>query len=179
MTSNQPYMLKTLLLSSFTILFQDSCGGLELENPHLPGSFVAATPIPDTLVLNIGDMLQRITNGTKSTSLYILSKLRLFRTTYLLLLTFSLDTFQSATHRVTLPPIVQSSSNLASRITSARYSIPYFFAPDDNAMIETLPSKVDVDGGHPAKYESIVYREYAAHIAKYSYQKDGGEAIKV
>ena len=45
------------------MLFQDDCGGLELENPHNPGNFLSAEPIYGTCVVNIGDMLERITNG--------------------------------------------------------------------------------------------------------------------
>lgn len=50
--------------SSFTFLFQDDVGGLELEDPWNPGSFIAARPIPGACVLNVGDMLQRFSNGT-------------------------------------------------------------------------------------------------------------------
>lgn len=45
------------------MLFQDDCGGLEFEDPNHTGSFVPATPIPGALALNIGDMLQRLSNG--------------------------------------------------------------------------------------------------------------------
>lgn len=45
------------------MLFQDDCGGLEFEDPNHTGSFVSATPIPGALALNIGDMLQRLSNG--------------------------------------------------------------------------------------------------------------------
>ena len=50
--------------SSFTMLFQDTCGGLELQDPRRPGTFVPAKPIPGVAILNVGDMLQRFTNGT-------------------------------------------------------------------------------------------------------------------
>ena len=50
--------------STLTVLFQDDCGGLEFEDPNHPGSFIPATPIPSALALNIGDMLQRFSNGT-------------------------------------------------------------------------------------------------------------------
>ena len=46
------------------MLFQDDCGGLEFEDPNHPGSFIPAAPIPGALALNIGDMLQRFSNGT-------------------------------------------------------------------------------------------------------------------
>lgn len=49
--------------SSFTFVFQDDTGGLELEDPRNPGSFVAAKPMTGACVLNVGDMLQRFSNG--------------------------------------------------------------------------------------------------------------------
>ena len=49
--------------STITMLFQDDCGGLEVEDPHTPGKFVPATPIPGACVMNVGDMLMRWSNG--------------------------------------------------------------------------------------------------------------------
>ncbi|KAM7203849.1 hypothetical protein V8F20_003855 [Naviculisporaceae sp. PSN 640] len=46
---------------TLTILFQDRNGGLELCDPHTQ-EFLQAEPEEGTLVLNIGDMLQRFTN---------------------------------------------------------------------------------------------------------------------
>jgi isopenicillin N synthase-like dioxygenase len=48
---------------SITMLFQDDCGGLEVENPHAPGEFVRAKPLENALVMNVGDLLQRWSNG--------------------------------------------------------------------------------------------------------------------
>lgn len=47
---------------AFTMLFQDKHGGLELREPH-SGKFLHAEPEEGTLVLNVGDMMQRFTNG--------------------------------------------------------------------------------------------------------------------
>ncbi|KAI0019506.1 2OG-Fe(II) oxygenase [Xylariomycetidae sp. FL0641] len=44
----------------FTILWQDSNGGLQVLNRQ--GQWINARPIPDTFVVNIADYLQRITN---------------------------------------------------------------------------------------------------------------------
>ncbi|CAF9917161.1 hypothetical protein IMSHALPRED_003480 [Imshaugia aleurites] len=47
---------------SFTFLFQDSHQGLEFLDRET-GEFVAATPKPDTLYMNIGEMFMRLSNG--------------------------------------------------------------------------------------------------------------------
>ncbi len=44
------------------MLLQSDQGGLELRDPHSK-EFLHAAPEEGTLVLNIGDMLQRFTNG--------------------------------------------------------------------------------------------------------------------
>jgi isopenicillin N synthase-like dioxygenase len=44
-----------------TLLAQDENGGLQVKTPN---GWIEAPPIPDTLVCNIGDMLDRLTGGT-------------------------------------------------------------------------------------------------------------------
>ncbi|MDE1907252.1 MAG: isopenicillin N synthase family oxygenase [Rhodospirillales bacterium] len=44
-----------------TLLHQDSSGGLQVQG--LDGRWISAPPIPGTLVVNIGDMMERWTNG--------------------------------------------------------------------------------------------------------------------
>lgn len=56
---------------SITMLFQDDCGGLQVENAKKPGEFVDATPIKGALVMNVGDLLMRWSNGK---SLNIITK---------------------------------------------------------------------------------------------------------
>ncbi|KAF8741851.1 Clavaminate synthase, partial [Rhizoctonia solani] len=45
---------------TLTLLFQDQVGGLEVQNPHTK-DFQPATPIPGTIVVNVGDLLARCT----------------------------------------------------------------------------------------------------------------------
>ncbi|MBH8578395.1 isopenicillin N synthase family oxygenase [Nostocaceae cyanobacterium CENA369] len=45
---------------SLTLLFQDEVGGLEVQTKT--GDWIAAPAIPDTIVLNTGDLMQRWTN---------------------------------------------------------------------------------------------------------------------
>jgi len=50
-------------MDCMTLLFQDDCGGLEVEKPEKPGEFVPAEPIENTLVMNVGDVLMWWSNG--------------------------------------------------------------------------------------------------------------------
>ncbi len=45
----------------FTLLLQDDVGGLQVGNRN--GEWIRATPVPGSIVVNIGDMLMRWTNG--------------------------------------------------------------------------------------------------------------------
>jgi isopenicillin N synthase-like dioxygenase len=54
--------------STITLLFQDNCGGLEIEDPHQAGNFVPATPMKNACVMNVGDLLMRWSNGRRCTS---------------------------------------------------------------------------------------------------------------
>ena len=56
--------------SCFTILWQDDEdeggeveGGLELEDPSRKGTWLKASPPRGAAVLNVGDMMERLTNG--------------------------------------------------------------------------------------------------------------------
>jgi isopenicillin N synthase-like dioxygenase len=49
--------------STVTLLFQDDCGGLQIEDPKSPGRFIDAPPVPNTLIMNVGDLLMRWSNG--------------------------------------------------------------------------------------------------------------------
>ena len=44
-----------------TLLFQDDVGGLEVD-PFHTGEFKAALPVPGTILINIADLMQRLTN---------------------------------------------------------------------------------------------------------------------
>ncbi|KAH8672726.1 hypothetical protein BGZ60DRAFT_284514 [Tricladium varicosporioides] len=53
---------------SITLLFQDDRGGLQVKSPN--GTFVNATPIPGTVVVNAGDLLARWSNDTIKSTLH-------------------------------------------------------------------------------------------------------------
>ncbi|NIR38503.1 MAG: isopenicillin N synthase family oxygenase, partial [Actinobacteria bacterium] len=44
-----------------TVLCQDDVGGLQLERPD--GEWIAVPPVAETLVINVGDLLARWSNG--------------------------------------------------------------------------------------------------------------------
>lgn len=52
-----------------TLLFQDSVGGLEVD-PFHTGEFKAALPIPGTVLINIADLMQRLTNDRCRSTLH-------------------------------------------------------------------------------------------------------------
>ncbi|KAF4587932.1 flavonol synthase/flavanone 3-hydroxylase [Ophiocordyceps camponoti-floridani] len=98
---------------TLTLLFQDSVGGLEVEDAENRGSFRPAVPIPGTMVVNIGDLLMRWSN----------------------------DELKSTLHRVRTPPRIDDDDSdgddsSQERMTLTRYSIPYFICADDNTMID-------------------------------------------
>ncbi|WEW55743.1 hypothetical protein PRK78_001176 [Emydomyces testavorans] len=99
--------------STITFLFQDECGGLEVEDINNQGHYIPATPIKDAIVMNVGDLLQRWSN----------------------------DHLRSTFHRVTLPPLADRYEG-SNRMVRERYSIPFFVAPDPTALIKCLPSCV-------------------------------------
>ncbi|KAF8165484.1 Clavaminate synthase-like protein [Crassisporium funariophilum] len=94
---------------TLTLLFQDSVGGLEVRDPHT-GTFVPATPIPDTIVVNVGDLLARWSN----------------------------DVLRSTLHRVVAPAAKKVTSSEG--LTPARQSIAFFCNPNFNAEVSCLPN---------------------------------------
>ncbi|OCT44996.1 hypothetical protein CLCR_05967 [Cladophialophora carrionii] len=100
---------------SITLLFQDEIGGLEVKSPK--GTWVRATPIPGTIVVNAGDLLQRWSN----------------------------DIIRSTNHRVIQPPPKDAGSDDddADALVPARYSIAYFCNPNFDRFIEALPGTWD------------------------------------
>jgi isopenicillin N synthase-like dioxygenase len=117
---------------TMTLLFQDSNGGLEIENPRKQGSFLPVPPLADTVIVNCGDLMERWSNGR----------------------------WRSGVHRVVAPPVDQSKSEAAGEeILRSRYSIPFFAAADPDALIEPLPGCWD-DADRPKKYDPITTNEY-------------------
>jgi isopenicillin N synthase-like dioxygenase len=81
---------------SITLLFQDDRGGLQVQSPD--GTFVDATPIPGTVVVNAGDLLARWAN----------------------------DTIKSTMHRVVEPPAPAAGDAHPARYSIAYFCNPNF-----------------------------------------------------
>ncbi len=93
---------------TITMLFQDSVGGLQVEDQTQPGVFRSVESTKSTdIILNIGDSLQRLTN----------------------------DTFHAACHRVTYPLAVKAGDNVE---IPERYSVAYFVKPNRQASLLPL-----------------------------------------
>lgn len=122
---------------TLTLLFQDSVGGLEVEDPNHPGSFRPATPIPDTVLVNIGDLMARWSN----------------------------DRWRSTVHRVGLPqsavtpgPGVNTEGERREVMVPERYSIPFFATADMDTVIEALPGcwgQMEDGSVQEKKYEAV------------------------
>ncbi|KAI1349055.1 hypothetical protein F5Y01DRAFT_192925 [Xylaria sp. FL0043] len=132
---------------TITMLFQDSRGGLQVEDAQRPGHFVDATPLPGALVMNVGDLLMRWSN----------------------------DYLKSTLHRVTLPPLQheegeeggQGEGGSRPLMTRSRYSIPYFVAPDPMAVVECLSTCTNKQ--NPPRYPPITQEEYRKMRARGQY----------
>jgi isopenicillin N synthase-like dioxygenase len=99
---------------SITLLFQDVRGGLQVRSPK--GTFVGATPIEGTIVVNAGDLLARWSN----------------------------DTIKSTLHRVVEPPPKPEDAD--KDVYPPRYSIAYFCNPNYDRMIEAIPGTYEDAG---------------------------------
>jgi isopenicillin N synthase-like dioxygenase len=136
--------------SSITILFQDDCGGLEVEDPSQSGRFIPATPVKNAIVMNVGDMLKMWSNGYFPPPFFSCHFVPYPANQ-------NADYLRSTNHRVTIPPLSTSFKG-SDRMTPERYSIPYFIAPDPTSLIECLPTCMSEE--NPPKYAPITQVDY-------------------
>lgn len=97
-----------------TLLFQDGEGGLEVNRESCGGSqarFVPVPPRPGAIIMQLGDMLEKQSNGR----------------------------WRSALHRVSAPQRPLNSNETEGQLLPARHSIAFFVYPDFETVIEGLP----------------------------------------
>ena len=94
-----------------TLLFQDQVGGLEVDRFHT-GEFLPATPLKGTCIINVADLLQRLSN----------------------------DKLKSTRHRVAKPMIAPDvlEKMAPTDMLPARYSTVFFVHPDPATMITPI-----------------------------------------
>ncbi|KAI9704582.1 MAG: hypothetical protein M1820_005495 [Bogoriella megaspora] len=102
--------------STFTLVFQDIYPGLEFED-RASGGFILAPLEEGLLYLNVGHMLERLSNGLLPASL----------------------------HRVVVPDTLKDAFRGSETIPS-RFSIPYFFSPRPDEPIAPQETRVKEDG---------------------------------
>ena len=109
-----------------TLLLQDSSGGLEVRNAA--GQWIDAMPIPGTIVVNLGDLMGRWTNGI----------------------------YNSNMHRVK-----------NQRSGGERYSIPFFYGPAGDTVIEPIPGCAE--DGRKRLFATCTAEEHTAEMFRRSY----------
>ncbi|KNZ78934.1 UPF0676 protein, partial [Termitomyces sp. J132] len=120
---------------SITIVFQDDVGGLEVEDPSTPGSFLPVPPFPGSIVVNAGDLLMRWSN----------------------------DTIRSTIHRVRAPPNVTNEDGMVPERYSIPYFVcPDFSTVIDTipgTWSDKRPKRYEpiVAGGHFMKRLAASY----------------------
>ncbi|KAJ5644080.1 Gibberellin 20-oxidase [Penicillium longicatenatum] len=95
-----------------TLLHQDSSGGLEVRNSR--GEWVSAPYIPGSIVVNIGDLMAKVSGGR----------------------------FVATMHRVRAPGLNASASSIGKLGGEdrglGRLSVPFFFEPGENCLVRSV-----------------------------------------
>ena len=132
---------------TITLLLQedDGVGGLEVQTHS--GEYVLAPLIPGAILVNVGDLLQMWSN----------------------------EVLKSTRHHIGLPD--PKSLDLAAEgegevLVPRRFSIPYFVAPDRDAVVECLESKLCWGEERPKKYEPVKAWDYIFRSMSGAYEKD-------
>ncbi|KAL8654638.1 MAG: hypothetical protein Q9226_003355 [Calogaya cf. arnoldii] len=97
-----------------TLLFQDSVGGLEIHDEEA-NIFRPVLPKPGTVIVHVGDMLEKQSNGR----------------------------WKSALHQVTAPSQHMYGNQITENSVVDRYSVAFYVMPDYDLMMEPLPGCED------------------------------------
>jgi isopenicillin N synthase-like dioxygenase len=123
-----------------TLLFQDSVGGLELEDRKNPGTFVPVLPgradAPREMIVNISNTFQRWTNNV----------------------------IRAGLHQVTVPLGLKDAQE---GICADRYSGIFFLKAHRDTNVGPLPQFVTEK--RPAAYDSITALEYQRQMTQVLY----------
>ena len=124
-------------LGTLTLLFQDDTGGLEIADLRSAnteksaefeknGFFRPVKPVPGTVVINVGYLLMRWSNGRWKNTIH-----RVMGPSPVPMRQASTDSDD--------PRAAPSEVGPLEAMTPERYSIPFFAVPDPETMIEALP----------------------------------------
>lgn len=96
----------------FTILWQDDNGGLEIQSKN--GDWVGAPPIPDSFVINLGNVMQIWTDGSfSSTPHRVINRTGRDR--------YSIPLFVNPDHRAAIKPLIGPSAHSVAPFTYGQY----------------------------------------------------------
>jgi isopenicillin N synthase-like dioxygenase len=136
---------------TLTLLFQDDVGGLEIADLSSAnteksaefekhGSFKPVKPVLGTVVVNVGYLLMRWSNGRWKNTIH-----RVVGPPSLPMREVSTDSDN--------PKTIRLDAGSLENTTPGRYSIPFFAAPDPETTIEALPGCWSKD--MPKRWKSI------------------------
>lgn len=138
---------------TLTLLFQDSTGGLEVLDPdstedttsagaERTGKFMHVDPLPGAIVVNVGYLLMRWSNGRWRNAIHRVSKPSNQHSQS------SRDT--SSNHGTTVED--------STEVIPERYSIAFFSSPDYDTTVEALPGCVTEQ--NPSRWRPLNVGEY-------------------
>ncbi|CZR68191.1 uncharacterized protein PAC_18090 [Phialocephala subalpina] len=121
-----------------TILFQDAVGGLEVDPDH-SGKFLPVTPVRGTCVINVADLLQRLSNNR----------------------------LKSTRHRVTLPQMTEEQKRTLGPddYLPPRYSTAFFVHPAPSHTV----APILLPGEPPSEYEPVNAGEWREGVTRRNY----------
>ncbi|KAI4997866.1 jasmonate-induced oxygenase 2 [Hordeum vulgare subsp. vulgare] len=121
---------------ALTVLYQDDVGGLDVRH-RSDGEWVRVRPVPDSYVINVGDIIQVWSN----------------------------DRYESAEHRVSV------------NSDKERFSMPYFFNPGSDAMVEPLEEMVSDE--RPARYDAYNWGHFFSTRKNSNFKKLDVENVQI
>ena len=154
---------------TLTLLFQDDIGGLEVEDIHKPGHFKAVEPIRGTVIINVGDLLERWSNGRWKGTVH---QVRIPSHVLKELMEESSEHanghINGDTNGHTNGHTNGVNGNHGDVMLPSRYSIPFFTVANEDVVVEALPGTWS--DSNPKKYPPIKAWEHFSERLEYSYK---------